>query len=256
MRSDKLEKSSWDLEQHPSTETLRQYEEGILSSALSNELERHLMDCEMCEDILSGMALADRNRTQQAKNRILQRIKARLRKNRRRPKALHGLGDWRVAVAVLMMFVSLGLLLFYHYTRSVADQKKAVYPGGILPPTPEELLARTIDSALVIEIPAPPPATSHVIPASQAAVNRQLTGQIVSADGQGIAGALVQWKGTDRATRTNAAGDFRLEVLPGNHTLVISADGYSQQEIRIEKNHSPISVSMEKANVLNSTGQN
>ncbi|MDX5418903.1 MAG: carboxypeptidase-like regulatory domain-containing protein [Hymenobacteraceae bacterium] len=245
MRSDKLEKSSWGVEHHPSTETLRQYEEGILSSALSNELERHLMDCEMCEDILSGMALADRNRTQQAKNRILQRIKTRLRKNRRRPKTLHGLADWRVAVAVLLMFTSLGLLLFYHYTRSVANQKAAVYPDGILPPTPEELLARTIDSALVIDIPAPPPTPSYAIPVSPSVVNRKFSGQIVSANGQGIAGAVVRLKGTDKATKTNATGNFSLGVLPGDQTIVISADGYIQQEIRIGTE--PMILKMDKS---------
>ncbi|MBD1396363.1 carboxypeptidase-like regulatory domain-containing protein [Pontibacter sp. JH31] len=247
MRSDKIANSHWGLDQHPSTETLRQYEEGILSSALSNELERHLMDCELCEDILSGMALADRNRTQQAKNRILQRIRTRLRKNRRRPRALHGLGDWRVATAVLMMFVSLGLLLFYHYTRSVTEEKRAAYPGGILPPTPEELLARTIDSALVLDIPAPPVATRNR-PDAQAVANRYLLGQIVSANGTGIADAMVQWKGTDQSTRTNAAGNFRLELVPENHALLISATGYIPQEIKAAQVYHPIKVTMVPSN--------
>ena len=168
MRSDKLQKTSWGVDGHPSTELLRQYDEGVLSDALNNELERHLIDCELCDDILTGMALADRGRTQQAKTRILQRIRIRLRRHRKMALPLHVLGDWRVAVAVLMMFCSMGLLLFYYYTRSMQDKTASSimgYDGAVVPPSPEELLARTIDSALVLEIPAPPPAAVHQMPA-------------------------------------------------------------------------------------------
>jgi hypothetical protein len=245
MRSDKLEKSNWGVEQHPSTETLRQYEEGILSSALSHELERHLMDCELCDDILTGMALADRNHTQQAKNKILQRIQTRLRKNRRRSRALLGLGDWRVATAVLMMFVSLGLLLFYHYTRSVADQKDAVRPGEILPPTPEELLARTIDSALVLDIPAPPPAPVHRLAAAPTTAEQHLNGRVLTDQGQSIANALVKVQGTDLSWKTNANGNFSLILPAEGLTILISAEGYSPKEIRAIGLKTPLIIRLE-----------
>jgi hypothetical protein len=241
MRTDKLQKTDWGVDGHPSTELLRQYEEGVLSGVLSHELERHLMDCELCEDILTGMTLTDRSQTQQAKTRILQRMKIRLRKHRKMAMPLHVLGDWRVAVAVLMMFCSLGLLLFYYYTRSMQEQAAsslAGYDSAGLPPSPEELLARTIDSALVLEIQAPPRSAVHQLPvkSDQATVSPEgeiVQGMVVSADGQGIAGVRIQVQGTSLNVTTETSGSFRIRVPKGRHTLRFSSPGYkvAQQEV-------------------------
>ena len=241
MRSDKIQKGNWGVDGHPSTELLRQYEEGVLSDSLNNELERHLIDCELCDDILTGMALADRGRTQQAKTRILQRIRIRLRRHRKMALPLHVLGDWRVAVAVLMMFCSLGLLLFYYYTRSTQEKAGSSmmgYDGAVVPPSPEELLARTIDSALVLEIPAPPPAAVHQMPVKpgRATVSPEsgiVQGVVESSDGQGIAGVRVQVQGTGISVISETTGYFRIQVPEGRATLLFSGPGYrtTQQKI-------------------------
>lgn len=234
MRQDKLQSMEWGLEEHPSTELLRQYEEGTLPPATNHELERHLLDCEMCEDILTGMTLTNRRRTQQARKRIWQRVHTRLRrKNRRKP--VHGLTDWRVALGLLMMFSSLGLILFYQYTRTEAQRKAGVQTAEILPPSPEELLARTIDAALVLDIPAPPDRHTDQTTGlhSLNAIGQTLAGQLVDAKGIGIAQAQVQVQGSTAATKSDSAGRFTLLLPPGEHTLLISSPGSAPQTFEV-----------------------
>lgn len=210
-------------------ELLRQYEEGSLPPATNYELEKHLLDCEMCEDILTGMSLANRGRTREARFSILQRIRTRLRR-KQRPSVLHGLADWRVILGMLMMFSSLGLILLYHYTRTASPEKAAMQAGEILPPSPEELLARTIDAALVLEIPAPPDSnrksdSSNLPPHAEFS----LQGQVLDASGQGIAKATIQVQGSPWQTNSDSQGVFRLSITDGSHTLLVSSQGYAPQ---------------------------
>lgn len=247
MRNDNLQISEWGVDEHPTTELLRQYEEGRLPAATNYELERHLLDCELCEDMLSGMALADRNRTRQARERIWQRIRTRLRRNRRKTRALHGLGDWRVALGLLMMFISLGLLLFYHYTRTLAEQKAAVQAGEALPPTPEELLARTIDSALVLEIPAPPYSPVQPLPAAKTTDNVSLSievlrGRLLSPEGRGIAAAHIAVGGSRQYTSSDEAGYFSLELPAQTYTLTIQASGYQEKRLDVALPAAPLEI--------------
>ncbi|PKV75246.1 carboxypeptidase regulatory-like domain-containing protein [Pontibacter ramchanderi] len=246
MRNDKVQISEWGLEEHPSTELLRQYEEGSLPPATNYELEKHLLDCEMCEDILTGMSLADRGRTRQARYRIWQRIRARLRR-KQRTRIHHGLADWRVIAGLLMMFSSLGLILFYHYTRTAAHEKAAVQATEVLPPSPEELLARTIDAALVLEIPAPPVQSQQ--PASAALppqADFSLQGQVLDGQGQGIAQATIQVHGSPWQTETDGRGFFRLSVADGSYTLLVSSPDYTSQTFEVRSPDKKVQLRMEK----------
>lgn len=234
MLNDKIQISEWGLEEHPSTELLRQYEEGSLPPATNYELEKHLLDCEMCEDILTGMSLADRKRTSQARYRIWQRIRTRLRR-KHRPSTILSLADWRVAVGVLMMFSSLGLILFYAYTRTATQEQAAMHAAEILPPSPEELLARTIDAALVLDIPAPPVAASHPDSSGpKASSGFSLEGQLVDENGQGINQATIQVQGGPWETTSDERGHFRLSLVAGSHTLLVSKTGYAPQTFHVE----------------------
>lgn len=251
MRNDEIQISEWGVDEHPATELLRQYEEGILPAALNYELERHLLDCEMCEDVLSGMALADRSRTRQARERIWQRLRTRLRKNRRRVTVLHILTDWRVAVAVLMTFCSLGLILFYHYTQTLERQQTFVYPAGIQPPSPEELLARTIDSAIVLEIQAPPPTPVQPLPASKrmrpaGQAEQMIHGRLLSTEGQGIANAQVWVKATSKRASTDPDGNFSVAATGRQQVLVFSAAGFQAQELTVSSSSSPLTVRLKR----------
>lgn len=123
----------WGAEEHPPVELLRQHEEGTLPDNLEYQLERHLLDCELCTDILEGIALTDRPRTRSNVNKINQRIQTRLRKQRKKT-IMHGLSDWRVVVAILMLFCLLGLLVFFHYMRSLPSQQTPNSSPEIPPP--------------------------------------------------------------------------------------------------------------------------
>lgn len=107
----------WGPEDHPSVEFLRQHEEGTLPQELEHQLERHLIDCELCTDVVEGIALTDRQRTRSNVYKIGQRIKARIRKNRKKS-IMYGLSDWRVVVAIILVFCLLALLIFFYYMRS------------------------------------------------------------------------------------------------------------------------------------------
>lgn len=124
--------AKWGAEDHPSVELLRQHEEGILPADMEHELEKHLLDCELCTDVLQGIALTDRERTRSNVYKIGQRINNRLRKQRKRS-IMHGLSDWRVVTALLMLFCLLGLLIFFQYMRALPSQQDA-------PPTQEQVV--------------------------------------------------------------------------------------------------------------------
>lgn len=245
MRNDKIQISEWGLEEHPSTELLRQYEEGSLPPATNYEIEKHLLDCEMCEDILTGMSLADRDRTNQARYRIWQRVRTRLRR-KHRPRTILSLADWRVAVGVLMMFSSLGLILFYAYTRTASQEKAAIHAAEILPPSPEELLARTIDAALVLDIPAPPVSNSDLESSSQKAPSEfSLQGQVLDANGQGIAQATIRVQGSPWQTMSDKEGYFKLPLTEGSHTLLVSSAGFASQTFSVESPDKTLQLHME-----------
>ncbi|PVY42316.1 carboxypeptidase regulatory-like domain-containing protein [Pontibacter virosus] len=244
MRNDKIQQSEWGLEEHPSIELLRQYEEGLLPPATNYELEKHLLDCEMCDDILTGMIRSDRSRTRQARERIWQRVRNSLRR-KRRPRVPHGLADWRVALGVLMMFCSLGLVLFYYYTRTAARESAALKTAEMLPPSPEELLARTIDAALVLDIPAPPDSNRRSDSSSpQLLAKFSLQGRVLDASGQSIAQATVQVLGSPWQTSSDDEGNFRLSLSDGSHTLLVSSRGYAPQTFQVKSPDRKVQIHM------------
>lgn len=71
---------------------------------------------------------------------------------------------------------------------------------------------------------------------------RQIVGSVTDGSGEGLIGASVQAKGTNRGTVTDANGGYRLDVEAGTTALVFSYVGYETKEI-------PLGA----ANVLNAT---
>ena len=68
--------------------------------------------------------------------------------------------------------------------------------------------------------------------ADNAAVNKTVTGTILSEAGEPLAGVSVRIKGTDFGTTTDAKGKFSLEV-PENAVLVFSYVGFDPQEVTV-----------------------
>lgn len=98
---------------HPTLELLRQYQEGLLSPALSHQLERHLLDCELCADIAEGMTLSDATQTKAAVSDIKQRLT--IAKEKRRVAAWYT--DWRAVAAVFVLICSAVMVFYYQYTN-------------------------------------------------------------------------------------------------------------------------------------------
>jgi len=98
---------------HPTLELLRQYQEGLLSPALNHQLERHLLDCELCADIVEGMALSDATQTKAAVADISQRLT--IAKEKRRAAAWYS--DWRAVAAVFVLLCSAVMVIYYQYTN-------------------------------------------------------------------------------------------------------------------------------------------
>lgn len=71
---------------------------------------------------------------------------------------------------------------------------------------------------------------------------QRVTGTVTGTNGQAVAGATVQVKGSTRATATDAEGRFTIQA-PGNAVLVVSSVGFAEQEIAVEGKTS-LSISM------------
>lgn len=71
---------------------------------------------------------------------------------------------------------------------------------------------------------------------------QRVTGTVTDANGQAVAGATVQVKGSTRATATDAEGRFTIQA-PGNAVLVVTSVGFAGQEIAVGGKTS-LSISM------------
>jgi TonB-linked SusC/RagA family outer membrane protein len=60
-----------------------------------------------------------------------------------------------------------------------------------------------------------------------------ITGKITDDGGNGVPGATVQVKGTDKRTIAKENGSFSIAVITGKETLVISSVGYSPKEVAL-----------------------
>ncbi|MER2996793.1 TonB family protein [Pontibacter populi] len=117
---------------HPTLELLRQYQEGLLSPALSHQLERHLLDCELCADIAEGMALSDATQTKAAVADINQRLT--IAKEKRRAAAWYA--DWHAVAAVFVLICSAVMVFYYQYTTlQTTSETIAVEQSETIEPT-------------------------------------------------------------------------------------------------------------------------
>jgi TonB family protein len=106
----------WERDDHPSPELLQQYQEGTLPDALHHQLERHLLDCDLCSDVLEGLAVSDAGTTDANVKAINRRIAAKSRRKKRKPVPMY-LTDWRVAAAMAMVLLSTIVVFYYNYQQ-------------------------------------------------------------------------------------------------------------------------------------------
>ncbi|MCP2044168.1 TonB family protein [Pontibacter sp. HSC-36F09] len=115
----------WDRGDHPSVELLEQYQAGTLPDALHHQLERHLLDCDLCSDVLEGLSVSDAAQTESQVEDINSHIEVKSRRQSRMPVPLY-LTDWRVAAAVAMVLLSTVVVFYYNYQQVREQQGIAV----------------------------------------------------------------------------------------------------------------------------------
>ncbi|MCX2740966.1 TonB family protein [Pontibacter anaerobius] len=111
----------WPDGDHPSLELLRQYQQGDLPAALHHQLERHLLGCALCADVLEGMEVSDAGQTKAAVTDINQRIQAQAQQRKEKAAPVY----WQSAAAILILVASAMLVLYYNYQKQQPAQELA-----------------------------------------------------------------------------------------------------------------------------------
>lgn len=76
------------------------------------------------------------------------------------------------------------------------------------------------------------------------AQDRQISGKLLDEQGQGIAGANVVVKGSNRGTTTGATGEFQLNVPGTAKVLTVSSVGYVSQDVTLTAGQSQLTVTL------------
>lgn len=119
----------WPEGEHPSLALLRQYQQGDLPPALHHQLERHLLGCELCADVLEGMALSEAEQTKAAVTDINRSIKTKVEQGKKKPDPVF----WQAAAAVLVLLASAVLVIYYNYREQQPAQELATV-GAVVKP--------------------------------------------------------------------------------------------------------------------------
>lgn len=336
----------WPEGDHPSLELLRQYQQGDLPAALHHQLERHLLGCELCADVLEGMEIADAGKTGAAVADINQRVQAQTQQRRKKAAPVY----WQSAAAILILVASAVLVLYYNYkeqqplpemaktetlsdeelpkvataspaapaavdTQSAEVSEKSIaaatpvrkYTSPVVKADAEEVsdLEFNLDGAVAEETvsedealeighladkgeattkksssqdyatiteskplaspaPALAPESTDVSKAlagkaagisirgvstarhitNYAANQKQITGQVVSEEGQPLPGVAVLLKDKAVGTVTDAKGNYSLPLPEGEQTLLFSFIGFETAEKTLAKNDTSADVTL------------
>lgn len=74
--------------------------------------------------------------------------------------------------------------------------------------------------------------------------NAQISGKITDAQGEPLPFASVYVKGSSNGTTSNASGNYKLEIKPGEYELVFQYVGYRQRTERVTVGTAPIKVNI------------
>ena len=134
---------------HPSMELLRQYHEDALSPNLSHQVERHLLACELCSDVLEGMTLSGAESTKAAISDINRKIAAKTKQERKKTVV----PTWHVAAAVLLLLCATFVVVYYNYSKlqqeqqSIAAEKEINKSMDLSTPVASDATIEIADSA-------------------------------------------------------------------------------------------------------------
>lgn len=314
---------AWRNEEHPPLELLRQYQEDLLSADASHLIERHLLSCDICTDVVEGLVLSDQEQIKAAVHDINARLSKKLQQKRKKKAAPTFLwADWRMAAAILVLVCSIALIYFYqvsllqgqqaeeaNISKSEANPEAASAATFLTPdssvtaPTPPLAtapLAKAPSKAKGLKgskavgakerpsaVPAPDfpaqepfdsakqdasvvagvleerrasaetgasSATTISVDSPEAAVSRQnaaepgrqITGRVVSSDGQGLPGVSVQIKDAAVGVSTDAQGDFSLQLPEDRKVLKFNYIGFEPKEVKLNDETDTLNVTLKK----------
>ncbi|QMU30836.1 energy transducer TonB [Adhaeribacter radiodurans] len=111
---------------HFSLEQLRLYQEENLSALARHQVEKHLLDCDLCTDVLAGIAVSNRGQTQNAVNQLSQQIKSKVQSEPRlKARSFYG-PALRIAAGFLILLVSFGVFRYLQRPTLTATPESSV----------------------------------------------------------------------------------------------------------------------------------
>ncbi|WP_114780687.1 energy transducer TonB [Botryobacter ruber] len=327
MRSDNSQ-LLWKDEEHPPLEVLREYQEESLPKPESRAVERHLISCELCTDLVQGMKLSDRKATRKAVHDLNAQLRILGPKKRQRRLPLIPLLDWRAAATILVLLCSVGLVVYFIYGEIQRERLAAARKAELAAQAELLAISATTDT-LFITVPGPTGSTAAATTATAPAVayqkpvtrkpsaasasktearaeasanaayseaaagmvagvavqdktevkhpdtalskkpgeltasapavvrsktesvgnvvveaGKQLKGQVVSEQGEGIPGVSVVVKGTSKGTSTDRSGNFTLPAPTDNTTLSFNYIGYQQEEVKVDPKTNTVKIEL------------
>ena len=97
---------------HLTTDQLFQYLEGGLSSTDSNQVEQHLLDCDLCSEAFEGLSLVPRQKAEHTLFEINHYIKNRSNHRKGNPILSH-LKNWGLTTAILFILIFSAVAVWY-----------------------------------------------------------------------------------------------------------------------------------------------
>jgi TonB family protein len=201
-------------QQHLPLAMLRRYQQGLLPAPEEHQVERHLLDCDLCADILAGMEEQSASQTAAAAQAIHERVATALQKERRKVVPLFSRERLAVAATLVLLLCAAGLVLFYNLEQ--------VKQSGEVPVARRETSIRSQHQQAAAPPAAilPAPAAPIVAPAAPVPPSGPVRGSAI-ADRQGkallaAASPAVEpsGRGANQHLAQALAEDIVVEVLP------------------------------------------
>ncbi|MBA9079209.1 carboxypeptidase-like regulatory domain-containing protein [Rufibacter quisquiliarum] len=194
-----------ETEEHPPLELLRQYQAHTLPDHLHHQIERHLLSCDLCSDLVEGMTVTPPRRVQKAVKETRGRLK-KLIQAKKRKKRTFLLPVWQTAAVIIVVLLCIAFAFYQQY--QIQNLKKR-------------------------------PGTTHA--AAQAI---QVSGHVVNPLGEAVAGALVLSGNQDSLGVTDAGGGFHVTLPAGNTSLLIQHPRFTVQEVPVDTSAFPLQITL------------
>ena len=113
-------------DKHLSADVMYQYLDNQLPPSERYEVERHLLDCDLCTDALAGFSISGKEKTRQQLFEINYHLKSRTQQRQPNQMVQH-LKNWGITTAVLFLVILASLLVWYQ----VKQANTAIAPNPV-----------------------------------------------------------------------------------------------------------------------------